>query len=99
MRTIAAAPLAARGLTGSGTKLDLVRVHSAPLPAMALPGILSTKPHRVAGLAFADAVLYAMHLQDPDAEWSVEWWYVYNGFACITIWTLIKLLLEHGFNP
>jgi len=66
---------------------------------MALPGILSTKPHRVAGLAFADAVLYAMHLQDPDAEWSVEWWYVYNGFACITIWTLIKLLLEHGFNP
>ena len=68
---------------------------------MKLPGLLSTRPHRLAGLALADAALYAMHARNPVDNWSAEWMYIFNAFAVVTCWTLIKLMLTHGFveNP
>jgi hypothetical protein len=68
---------------------------------MGLPGILSTKPHRLAFLVAGDACLYAATLQygDPVENWSPEMQYVYAAFAWMTIWTLIKLIMDHGFNP
>ena len=31
-------------------------------------------------------------------SWSGRWQYVYAAFAWMTVWTLIKLLMDHGFN-
>jgi hypothetical protein len=68
---------------------------------MGLPGILSTRPHRLIFLAVGDACLYAATLKygDPVENWTAEMQYVYAAFAWMTIWTLIKLIMDHGFVP
>lgn len=55
---------------------------------MGLPGVLSTRPHRLVFLAAGDACLYAGTLKygDPVENWSPEMQYVYAAFAWMTVW-------------
>ncbi len=55
---------------------------------MGLPGVLSTRPHRLVFLAAGDACLFGATLKygDPVENWTPEMQYVYAAFAWMTVW-------------
>ena len=83
-----------------------------PRPIPALPGLALSllcgvaaaqepAPKRQNRLAQEQSPYLRQHARNPVDNWSAEWMYIFNGFAVVTCWTLIKLMLTHGFveNP
>lgn len=70
MHTRPPAPRGARLSTYSSVHV----LHAALSVGMGLPGVLSTRPHRLVFLAAGDACLYAATLKygDPAENWSPE---------------------------
>ena len=64
-----------------------------------LPAVFSTSPRFLAVLFVLDLVLLYYHYQTPVEEWEdARWVYTAAAAAWVTVYALIKLVMDNGFN-